>query len=85
MDFSYVHIRCLTGYVYHISLQDTIQSTISLCLSCQAMLLPMPLRPLLRTLRSGSMVAEAKIVSSLLDAWHRRKRLAREMVDQIQV
>ena len=61
MDFSYVHIRYFIGYVYHICLQDTIQSTLSLCLMCQAMLLPMPLRPLLLTTRSGFMVAEAKI------------------------
>ena len=61
MDFSYVHIRYFIGYVYHICLQDTIQSTLSLCLRCQAMLLPMPLRPLLLTTRSGFMVAEAKI------------------------
>ena len=53
MDFSYVHIRYFIGYVYHICLQDTIQSTLSLCLQCQAMLLPMPLRPLLLTTRSG--------------------------------
>ena len=53
MDFSYVHIRYFIGYVYHICLQDTIQSTLSLCLWCQAMLLPMPLRPLLLTTRSG--------------------------------
>ena len=61
MDFSYVHIRYFIGYVYHICLQDTIQSTLSLCLRCQAMLLPMPLRPLLLTTRLGFMVAEAKI------------------------
>ena len=53
MDFSYVHIRYFIGDVYHICLQDTIQSTLSLCLRCQAMLLPMPLRPLLLTTRSG--------------------------------
>ena len=53
MDFSYVHIRYFIGYVYHICLKDTIQSTLSLCLRCQAMLLPMPLRPLLLTTRSG--------------------------------
>ena len=53
MDFSYVRIRYFIGYVYHICLQDTIQSTLSLCLLCQAMLLPMPLRPLLLTTRSG--------------------------------
>ena len=53
MDFSYVHIRYFICYVYHICLQDTIQSTLSLCLRCQAMLLPMPLRPLLLTTRSG--------------------------------
>ena len=52
MDFSYVHIRYFIGYVYHICLQDTIQSTLSLCFLCQAMLLPMPLRPLLLTTRS---------------------------------
>ena len=55
MDFSYVHIKYFIGYVYHICLQDTIQSTLSLCLRCQAMLLPMPLRPLLLTTRSGFM------------------------------
>ena len=53
MDFSYVHIRYFIGYVYHICLQDTIQSTLSLCLLCQAMLLLMALRPLLLTTRSG--------------------------------
>ena len=53
MDFTCVHIRYFTGYVYHICLQDTIQSTLSLCLLYQAMLLPMPLRPLLLTTRSG--------------------------------
>ena len=53
MDFSYVHIRYFIGYVYHICLQDTIQSTLSLCLRCQAMLLPMPLRLLLLTTQSG--------------------------------
>ena len=53
MYFPYVHIRYFIGYVYHICLQDTIQSTLSLCLLCQAMLLPMPLRPLLLTTRSG--------------------------------
>ena len=57
MDFSYVHIRYFIGYVYHICLQDTIQSTLSLCLRCQAMLLPMPLRPLLLTTRSGFIVS----------------------------
>ena len=51
--FSYVHIRYFIGYVYHITLQDTIQSTLSLRLLCQAIVLPMPLRPLLRTLWSG--------------------------------
>ena len=61
MDFSYVHIRYFIGYVYHICLRDTIQSPLSLCLLCQAMLLPMPLRPLLLPLRSGFMVAEAKM------------------------
>ena len=62
MDFSYVHIRYFIRYVYHICLQDTIQSTLSLYLLCQAMLLPMPLRPLLLTTWSGFMVAEAKIL-----------------------
>ena len=61
MDFSYVHIRYFIGYVYHICLQDTIQSTLSLRLLCQAMLLPMPLQTLLLTTRSGFMVAEAKM------------------------
>ena len=60
MGFSYVHIRYFIGYVYHICSQDTLQSTLSLCLLCQAILLPMPLRPLLLTTRSGFMVAEAK-------------------------
>ena len=53
MDFSYVHIRYIIGYVYCICLKDTIQSTLSLCVLCQAMLLPMPLRPMLLTTRSG--------------------------------
>ena len=48
------------------------------------MLLPMPLQPLLLTLRSGFMVAEANILS-LLGVWHRGKRSVREIVDQIQV
>ena len=56
-----MHIRYFIGYVYPICLQDTTQSTLSLCLLCQEMLLPMPLRPLLLTTRSGFMVAEAKI------------------------
>ena len=62
MDFSYLHIRYFIGYVYHICLQDTIQSTLSLCLLCQAMLLLMPLRPLLLTTQSGFVVAEAKFI-----------------------
>ena len=61
MDFSYVHLGYFIGYVYHICLQDTIQSTLLSCLLCQAMLLPMPLRPLLLTLRSGFVVAEEEI------------------------
>ena len=61
MDFSYVHIRYFFGYVYHICLQDTIQSTLSLCLLCQAILLPLPLRPLLLTTRSGFTLASAFI------------------------
>ena len=61
MDFLYVHIRYFIGYVYHICLMETIQSTLSLCLLCQAMLLPMALRPLRLTTRSGFMVAEAKM------------------------
>ena len=61
MDFSHVHIRYFIGYVYHICLQDTIQSILSLRLLCHAMLLPMPLRLLLLTTRSGFMVAEAKM------------------------
>ena len=48
-----MHIRYFIGYVYHVCLQDTIQSTLSLCLFCQATLLPMPLRSLLLTPRSG--------------------------------
>ena len=52
-----MHVRYFMGYVYHIYLQDTIQSTLSLCLLCQAMMLPMPLRPLLLTLWSGFLVA----------------------------
>ena len=59
VDFTYVHIRYFI-YVYHICLQDTIQSTQSVLLPCQAMLLPMPLPPQLLTLRSGFKVAEAK-------------------------
>ena len=55
-----MYIRYFIGYVYHICLQDTIQSTQSFCLLCEAMLLPMPLRPLLLTTPSGFMVAEAK-------------------------
>ena len=61
MDFSYVHISYPKGYLCHICLQDTIQSHKSFCLLCQAMLLPLPLRPLLLTIWSGFMVAEAKI------------------------
>ena len=61
MDYSYVHIRYSIGYVYHICLHDTIQSTLSLCLVGQALLLPMQLQPLLLMLRSGFMVAEANI------------------------
>ena len=48
-----MHIRYFIGYVYQMCLQDTIQSTLSVCLLCQAMLLPMRLRPLLLTTRSG--------------------------------
>ena len=62
MDFSYVHIRYFIGYVYHICLQDTIQSTLSLCLLCQAMLLPMPLQPLLLTTRSGFMGIDQRLL-----------------------
>ena len=62
VDFTYVHIRHFIAYVYHICLLDTIQLSRSLCLLCQAMSLPVPLRPLLLTPRSGFMVAEAKIV-----------------------
>ena len=65
MDFRYVHIRYFIGYVYNICLQDTIQSTLSLFLLCQAMLLPMPLRPLILTTRSAFMVAEAKVFVSV--------------------
>ena len=61
MDFSYLHIRYFIGYVYHICLQDTIQSTLSLYLLCQAMLLLMPLGPLLLTTQSCFVVAEAKM------------------------
>ena len=53
MDFTYVHIRYFIGYVYDICLRDTIQSSLSLCLLCQAILLPMPLQPPLLTTRSG--------------------------------
>ena len=63
MDFSFVHIRYFIGYVYHICLQDTIQSTLSLCLRCQAMLLPMALRPLLLTTRSGFTIITAFMVT----------------------
>ena len=48
-----MHVRYFFGYVYHICLQDTIQLSLSSCLLCQAMLPPMPLRPLLLTTRSG--------------------------------
>ena len=61
VDFPYVHIRYFIAYVYDICLQNTIQSTQSLCLLCQAMLLPLPLRPLLLTTRSGFMVVDAKM------------------------
>ena len=54
-----MHIRYFIGYVYHICLQDTIQSTQSVCLLCQAMLLPMPLRPLLLITRSGFPTTES--------------------------
>ena len=47
-----MHFRYFFGYVYHICLQDTFQSTLSLCLLCQAILLPMPLRHLRLTLQS---------------------------------
>ena len=56
-----MHLRYFIGYVYHIFLRETIQSTQSLCLLSRAMLLPMRLRPLLLTIRSGFMVAEANI------------------------
>ena len=62
MDFSYVHIRFSIGYVCHICLQDTIQSTILLCLLCQATLLPMPLRPLLLTTRSSFSCTHAPLL-----------------------
>ena len=61
MDFPYLHIRCFIGYVYHICLQDSIQSTLSLCLLWQAMLLRMRLRPLLLTTRSGFTVRAASL------------------------
>ena len=64
MDFSYVHIRYFIGYVIHICLQDTIQSTLSLCLLCQAMLLPMPLRPLLLITRSGFKIFHSRTTLS---------------------
>ena len=74
VDFSYVHIRYFIGYVYHICLQDTIQSTPSLCLLCQAMLLPMPLRPLLLNTRSGFNVAAHATATSAPDhpVWFQR-------------
>ena len=53
VNFPFVHIRYFKGYVYHICLQDIIQLSKLLCVLCQAMLLPMPLRPLLLTIRSG--------------------------------
>ena len=62
-----MHIRYFIGYVYHICLQDTIQSTLSLCLRCQAMLLPMPLRPLLLTTRSGFSLSIPNGSGSLLE------------------
>ena len=70
MDFSYVHIRYFIGYVYHICLQDTIQPTLSLCLRCQAMLLPMPLRPLLLTTRSGFSIWTHEIVTKVVLELH---------------
>ena len=68
VDFSCVHIRYFIGYVYHICLQDTMQSTLSLCLLCQAMLLPPPAP---RVWFHGS---RGENVSSLLGAWHRGNR-----------
>ena len=59
MNFTYVHIKYFIGYVYHTCLQDTMQLSQLLCPLCQAMVLPMPLRPLLLTPRSSFMVAEA--------------------------
>ena len=53
MDFTYAHIRYFNGYGYNICLQDTIQLSQLLCLLCQIMLLPMPVRLLLLTKRSG--------------------------------
>ena len=60
-----MHIRYFIAYVYHICLQDTIQSTVSLCLLCQAMLVPMPLHPLLLTTRSGFSGPEGPCFDSL--------------------
>ena len=84
MDFSYVHIRYFIGYVYHICLQDTIQSTLLLCLLCQALLLPMPL-----TSATDHLVwfhgSTGENFSSLLGVWHPGKRSVQDIVDQIQV
>ena len=66
-----MHIRYFTGYVYHICLQDTVQSTRSLCLIYQAVLLPMPLRFLLLTLQSSLTVVRLPMVGPRLTSpWH---------------
>ena len=67
VNFTYVHIRFIKHYVYHISLQDTIQLSQSFCLLCQAILLPMPLRPLLLTMRSGFMVSFVSLCQVAVD------------------
>ena len=85
MGFSDVHIRYFIGYVHHFCLQDTIQSTLLLCLLCQAMLLPMPLGALLLTLRSGFTVAEAKLFCLCWALGIAESDRAAKIVDQIQV
>ena len=76
-----MHITYFIGYVYHICLQDTIQSTLSLCLLCQAMLLPMPLRPLLLTTRSGFNITPAFSVVPIASKGGTRSTVAHSWAD----
>ena len=69
MGFSYVHIRYFKGYLHHICLQDTISLHSLLCLLCQALLLPRPLRPLLRTPWSGFSVSFRVATNALFMAF----------------